>query len=75
MGDLVVLGQSSASRRAALLKVSMAGAVTALGGVAGYFLDANQVPYEQEPAGADRSTADVASLAKDFTALVICRSR
>ena len=38
MGDLVVLGQSSASRRAALLKVSMAGAVTALGGVAGYFL-------------------------------------
>lgn len=44
-------------------------------GVAGYFLDANQVPYEQEPAGADRSTADVASLAKDFTALVICRSR
>ena len=38
MGDLVVLGQSSASRRAALVKVSLAGAVTALGGVAGYFL-------------------------------------
>ena len=38
MGDLVVLGQSSASRRAALIKVSMAGAVTALGGLAGYFL-------------------------------------
>ena len=38
MGDLVVLGHSSASRRAALVKVSLAGAVTALGGVAGYFL-------------------------------------
>lgn len=38
MGDLVVLGQSSASRRAALVKVSLAGAVTALGGIAGYFL-------------------------------------
>ncbi|OJX32429.1 MAG: ZIP family metal transporter [Burkholderiales bacterium 68-12] len=38
MGDLVVLRQSSASRRIALLKVSLAGAVTALGGIAGYFL-------------------------------------
>jgi zinc and cadmium transporter len=38
MGDLVVLRQSSASRRVALVKVSLAGAVTALGGVAGYFL-------------------------------------
>ncbi|MBC7214138.1 MAG: ZIP family metal transporter [Burkholderiaceae bacterium] len=38
MGDLVVLGQSSASRSVALLKVSLAGAVTALGGVVGYFL-------------------------------------
>ena len=38
MGDLVVLLQSSANRRAALLKVSLAGAVTALGGLAGYFL-------------------------------------
>ena len=38
MGDLVVLRQSSASRRIALVKVSLAGAVTALGGVAGYFL-------------------------------------
>lgn len=38
MGDLVVLRQSSANRRMALLKVSMAGAVTALGGVLGYFL-------------------------------------
>ena len=38
MGDLVVLGQSSASRSVALLKVSLAGAVTALGGIVGYFL-------------------------------------
>ena len=38
MGDLVVLRQSSASRRVALVKVSLAGAVTALGGAAGYFL-------------------------------------
>lgn len=38
MGDLVVLRQSSASRRIALVKVSLAGAVTALGGVVGYFL-------------------------------------
>lgn len=38
MGDLVVLLHSSANRRVALLKVSLAGAVTALGGLAGYFL-------------------------------------
>jgi zinc and cadmium transporter len=38
MGDLVVLRQSSSSRRAALVKVSLAGAVTALGGITGYFL-------------------------------------
>ena len=38
MGDLVVLRQTSANRRMALLKVSLAGAVTALGGVVGYFL-------------------------------------
>jgi zinc and cadmium transporter len=38
MGDLVVLAQTSASRNVALLKVSLAGAVTALGGVLGYFL-------------------------------------
>lgn len=44
-------------------------------GVAGYFLDANQVAYTQEPADGDKSTADVAAIAKDFTALVICRSR
>lgn len=44
-------------------------------GVAGYFLDANQISYSQEPADTDKSTADVASMAKDFTALVICRGR
>lgn len=38
MGDLVVLRLSSPTRRAALIKVSMAGAVTALGGLVGHFL-------------------------------------
>jgi zinc and cadmium transporter len=38
MGDLVVLRQSSTNRRAALVKVSLAGAVTALGGLVGYLL-------------------------------------
>ncbi len=38
MGDLVVLRQSSNNRRIALIKVSLAGAVTALGGVVGYAL-------------------------------------
>ncbi|MFN4121099.1 ZIP family metal transporter [Acidovorax sp.] len=38
MGDLVVLRQTSPNRRIALVKVSLAGAVTALGGVVGYFL-------------------------------------
>lgn len=38
MGDLVVLGQNTGSRRVALIKVSLAGAVTALGGVLGYLL-------------------------------------
>jgi zinc and cadmium transporter len=38
MGDLVVLRQTSNNRRAALIKVSLAGAVTALGGVVGYGL-------------------------------------
>lgn len=38
IGDLVVLRQSSANRRAALVKVSMAGAVTALGGITGWWL-------------------------------------
>ena len=38
MGDLVVLRQTSPNRRMALVKVSLAGAVTALGGAVGYFL-------------------------------------
>jgi zinc and cadmium transporter len=38
MGDLVVLRLSSASRRAAVVKVSLAGTVTALGGLVGYAL-------------------------------------
>jgi len=38
MGDLMVLRQASSNRQAALLKVSLAGAVTALGGVAGFWL-------------------------------------
>lgn len=38
MGDLVVLRQTSGTQRAALVKVSLAGTVTALGGLVGYFL-------------------------------------
>ena len=38
MGDLVVLRQSSGNQRAAIVKVTLAGAVTALGGVLGYVL-------------------------------------
>jgi zinc and cadmium transporter len=38
MGDLVVLRLSSNNRRVALIKVSLAGAVTALGGVIGFAL-------------------------------------
>jgi zinc and cadmium transporter len=38
MGDLVVLRHTSGTSRAALVKVSLAGTVTALGGVVGYFL-------------------------------------
>ena len=38
MGDLAVLQMSSGTRRAALMKVSLAGTVTALGGLVGYFL-------------------------------------
>ena len=38
MGDLMVLRAVSTNRRAALLKVSMAGAVTAIGGLAGFWL-------------------------------------
>ncbi len=48
MGDLVVLQQTSGTRRAALVKVSLAGTVTALGGLVGYFLRgklADWLPY------------------------------
>ena len=38
MGDLVVLREGSKSRQTAVLTVSMAGAITALGGVAGFAL-------------------------------------
>lgn len=38
MGDLVVLRQTSGTQRTALVKVSLAGTVTALGGLVGYFL-------------------------------------
>ena len=38
IGDLVVMRQATANRRAALVKVSLAGAVTALGGLTGWWL-------------------------------------
>jgi zinc and cadmium transporter len=38
MGDLVVLRTGQRDKRLAVLKVSLAGAVTALGGMVGYFL-------------------------------------
>jgi len=38
MGDLMVLRTGTANKRAALLKVSLAGAVTALGGLIGFWL-------------------------------------
>ena len=38
IGDLAVMRMRSASRRAALVKVSLAGAVTVIGGLAGYAL-------------------------------------
>ena len=38
MGDLVVLRGASSNRRAALVKVSLAGSVTALGGMVGFAL-------------------------------------
>ena len=38
MGDLIVLRQNSNNRRVALVKVSLAGGVTALGGVVGFAL-------------------------------------
>ncbi|MPM72052.1 hypothetical protein SDC9_119025 [bioreactor metagenome] len=38
IGDLAVMSQGNVDRSVALFKVSLAGAVTALGGIAGYFL-------------------------------------
>ncbi|MDO8904879.1 ZIP family metal transporter [Hydrogenophaga sp.] len=38
IGDLVVLRRATGTARAALMKVSMAGTVTAVGGLVGYFL-------------------------------------
>ena len=38
MGDLMVLRSGANNKRMALVKVSLAGAVTALGGLAGYWL-------------------------------------
>ena len=38
MGDLMVLRATSSNKQAALLKVSLAGAVTALGGIVGFWL-------------------------------------
>ena len=38
IGDLVVLRHTSGTQRAALIKVSLAGTVTAIGGLVGYFL-------------------------------------
>jgi len=38
MGDLMVLRASTSNKRAALLKVTLAGAVTTLGGLVGYWL-------------------------------------
>ena len=38
MGDLLVLRGSTSNKRMAVVKVSMAGAVTAIGGLAGYWL-------------------------------------
>jgi zinc and cadmium transporter len=45
IGDLAVLRQSSSSRRAALVKVSLAGAVTPLGGLIGWWLVDQLVDY------------------------------
>ena len=45
IGDLAVLRQTSGSRRAALIKVSLAGAVTPLGGLVGWWLVDQLVDY------------------------------
>ena len=45
MGDLAVLRQASDNRRMALVKVSLAGGLTAVGGVVGFFLVAQLEAY------------------------------
>ena len=45
MGDLAVLRQATDNRRMALVKVSLAGGLTALGGVVGFFLVAQLEAY------------------------------
>ena len=45
IGDLAVLRQSSSSRRAALVKLSLAGAITPLGGLVGWWLVDQLVAY------------------------------
>jgi zinc and cadmium transporter len=48
MGDLTLVRATSDNRRVALVKVSMAGSVTALGGLVGFFLVEQlreQLPY------------------------------
>jgi zinc and cadmium transporter len=45
MGDLAVLRQASDNRRMALVKVSLAGGLTAFGGVVGFFLVAQLEAY------------------------------
>jgi zinc and cadmium transporter len=45
MGDLAVLRQSNDNRRMAFVKVSLAGALTAMGGLVGYYLVAELKAY------------------------------
>ncbi|MFM6990483.1 MAG: ZIP family metal transporter [Rhodoferax sp.] len=45
VGDLVVLRSGSSNRRAALVKVSLAGGITVLGGLAGYWLVEHLRPW------------------------------
>lgn len=46
VGDLTVVRSTAHSRRAALVKVSLAGAVTALGGLLGYWLLERLADYQ-----------------------------
>jgi S1-C subfamily serine protease len=42
-------------------------------GVAGFFLDAQQIAYTVEAPGEALATPDVAALAKDFSGMIVCR--